>query len=147
MHEASWLMLPCNLTVTQQSLQSHTRARETKMCLLCMCGCLWARVCICVHIRAGRLVPIQWFVIMSTHNSTCMSKPMLESQHWFNFCCLSSFPLFSLHRNTLVSHFCPSHTHTYTQRCYKCHKLKSRVSCSILALYCFLGIVSFSLGS
>lgn len=92
------------------TVQSHTRARETKVCLcvavcksVCVCF-VWVGLCICVHIPAGRLVPIQWFVIMSTHNSTHMSKSMPKSQRWFNLGCLSSSHLSSLHRNPVASH-------------------------------------------
>lgn len=121
MHEASRLMQPCNLTVTQQ-LCNHTLERGR---LKCVYAWLFARVSVhalCewgyvfVHIPAGRLVPIQWFVIMSTHNSTHMSKSMPKSQRWFNFGCLSTSRLFFLHRNTVASHWL-----LYLSLCLWCH--------------------------
>lgn len=84
----------------------------------------------------------------STRNNTCMSKSVLKWQHWFKFCWLSPFCPFSLHRNTSVSHFSPSHTHTHTHK-GAANVISWNPGCHTTFLSCFFffEIVSFSLGS
>lgn len=136
MHEASRLMLPCNLTVTQQSLQSHTWARETKVFVgVCAAVCEWG----CVFMSISELEGLFPFSGLSLcQHITVHACP---NQCWSHGADLTSAasppPVLSLRQKYCSIPFI-SLSHTQ-QICYKFQKVKSRVSCSIVfwALYPF----------